>query len=807
MMVATPAFALDNLAAGGSASATYGDATLAIDQNTGTRWEATAGNFTDSGSEACDWVLDMGEDKAFNLIQIVWEGAYSKSFELAVSNDGHTYHKVYTATDETPAFGTPTSYRVGDQNARYIKFTNVARGTQWGVSFWEFYVYNQSSSTLNSINLSADKSVAKIGETVSLTAKGYDEFNAEINTDNLTYEVTPSSIGSVNGNTFTVANSGVATIVAKSGDITSNTITVSCYEGDKINIFADWQNMVSPLNDETTTGSMVGAFDDNMGSLWDMHAGTGGSEEERTYETGFTVDFGALYDVTAVSMTFEGACPADYKVYAIDMNDKETEIYSVTGHAGMATYTDFFLADAKETRKVKFVSTKAATQYGVKVFDFSVYATNRQDIPDTQAPTLFTAALAEDVANIESLTLKLSATDDISSNISYEISYSSDASETAVATATGKSGEELTYTLGGLKGGVEYTLSIVAKDAKGNATEAIVIKATPESMKAAPAPEAPVHEVFPIFSSAYGDATGCYTPEWGQQTQTIRVEVDGSNPYLLQGLNYQGFEFQRYDVTGYKGLHIDIFPLGDATSIGIVPIWRNAADNANGKEIRYMATGLTPNQWNSIDIPMSDFSSDDDGREGTNVVYQLKIDEGNGKTYYLDNAYFYGFEDTEAPVWAEDHTPSYQLTDNGVRISIKANDNCGAGTITYTVETLEYVGEAANDPSAAMRAAEAVDTPISATARPGEVAQLDIPGLKDNSIYNVEISASDAAGNKSAENKTLQITTGDTTSGIGSITTDEIPAETVVYDLNGRRVTHPAAGQIYIVNGKKMIVR
>ena len=142
-----------------------------------------------------------------------------------------------------------------------------------------------------------------------------------------------------------------------------------------------------------------------------------------------------------------------------------------------------------------------------------------------------------------------------------------------------------------------------------------------------------------------------------------------------------------------------------------------------------------------------------------------------------------------------------------MRISIKANDNCGAGTITYTVETLEYVGEAANDPSAAMRAAEAVDTPISATARPGEVAQLDIPGLKDNSIYNVEISASDAAGNKSAENKTLQITTGDTTSGIGSITTDEIPAETVVYDLNGRRVTHPAAGQIYIVNGKKMIVR
>lgn len=658
----TMAFGQENLALGGTATAYYdgvaateGNPGLSIDGNTGTRYEFAAGNVA-AANENVAFLLDMGSDKEFNTIQIIWEGAYSKSFTIEVSNNGNDFRNVYTATDEElSGFPVTKNYKVGDQNARYVRFTNVARGTQWGVSFWELGVYNNADAVFTSLNLNAEKSLTKVGEGLTLTATALDQLGSEMDMPaGLTFEVNPVDAGSFNGNVFTATKAGEAAITAKIGEVASAPISVTAYKGDKIDIFSNWQSMVVPM-DGTPDSSMVGAFDDNMGSLWDLG---GNTEQNWEYTRGFTIDFGALYDLTAVSVTFEGACPADYQIFAINADGSDTEIRNVTGHAGMNTFTDFVIADAKAARGVKFVSTKAATQWGIKIFDFSVYGENKQDMPDTEAPSNFTASVVEGSESFVSVDLALKADDDVSSTIIYAIEAKAEGKADVNTIATGANGAEIVYTLGGLAAGTHYDITVTAKDSKGNATAPIQLSATTSEMTAAPVPTLSEFFVKAIYNDApYSNIEGLnMNPDWGQPTKYSEIDLDGNKTAYLDGLTYQGIEFPVTDLDGYKTLHIDIYPI-NTTSIRIVPIWKNVEADANYREVPYDAN-LEANKWNSLDIPLTAFDSDDRG--GKQTVWQIKLDNGNNHSYMLDNIYFakdthvgvetIGSDDSNAPV-------------------------------------------------------------------------------------------------------------------------------------------------------------
>lgn len=72
-------------------------------------------------------------------------------------------------------------------------------------------------------------------------------------------------------------------------------------------------------------------------------------------------------------------------------------------------------------------------------------------------------------------------------------------------------------------------------------------------------------------------------------------------------------------------LHVDIFPTTlPSMNIGIV-------SNGDKKVLKT----LTPNEWNSIDIPLSAYT----GADLTNVT-QIGFWDLNGK-FYMDNLYFY----------------------------------------------------------------------------------------------------------------------------------------------------------------------
>lgn len=160
-----------NLALGRPVSASTGNATLAVDGNEGTRWESAA-------ADTEWWEVELSN--AFNLdyIEIKWEGAYSKHFEIQTKlNESDEW----TSKDVTYDGGNgllQTISMVGTP-AKYIRFQGVERATGYGNSFYEFRVYATSvydpstADALASVSLSPHSGAIFCGETFSFIAEAF----------------------------------------------------------------------------------------------------------------------------------------------------------------------------------------------------------------------------------------------------------------------------------------------------------------------------------------------------------------------------------------------------------------------------------------------------------------------------------------------------------------------------------------------------------------------------------------------------------------------------------------------------------
>lgn len=149
-----------------------------------------------------------------------------------------------------------------------------------------------------------------------------------------------------------------------------------------------------------------------------------------------------------------------------------------------------------------------------------------------------------------------------------------------------------------------------------------------EPSTAAPTPTDPAADVISIFSDAYTNVAGTdFNPNWGQATQVSQVSIAGNNTLKYSGLNYQGTQFgANQDVSGMNYFHLDYYS-ATSTALNVYLI------SPGPVETRKALSVPTTAGWNSVDIPLSDFSPVD----MTNV-FQLKFD-GNGDIF-LDNIYF-----------------------------------------------------------------------------------------------------------------------------------------------------------------------
>ena len=188
----------------------------------------------------------------------------------------------------------------------------------------------------------------------------------------------------------------------------------------------------------------------------------------------------------------------------------------------------------------------------------------------------------------------------------------------------------------------DITLDVVAY---GSCTETPYEPPAAPTVPAAPIPTEDASTVLSIFSTTYGNLEGTdFNPMWGQTT-TVAV---GDN-LVYTNLNYQGTAFTNSDVSGYAYLHVDYYVVDHVDYNVDVTTALNFFLISGGETAVETAVALdvaTTEQWISVDIPLTDYSSVVDLAD----VFQFKVD-GNGQVAF-NNIYFGG----TAPV-DSDHGP------------------------------------------------------------------------------------------------------------------------------------------------------
>lgn len=362
----------ENVVLNEAAYASSGTAFLGNDGNAGTRWESAA---TDDQW----WLCKMAEESEFNTVQIVWEDAYAKSFKLEVSNDSTTWTEIANIQDQTLAgFPYTQTITVGDQKAKYLRFVGVERATGYGYSFWELRAFVKKEQVLTTVELKSEADIVKVGEGLKLTTTTKDQDGENMDVE-VTYTVSPVEAGTVENGVFTAAQFGNVTITATSGE-KSASVNVFCYTGENVALSTNIDNDNKVIA-QSEIGQGTNAFfavDGNDGSVWQGSAtnGTADTDEARTYDSWFVLDLGAKYDINLVSIKFEGACSQEYHLdFSADNADWKVA-YNYVGNKGINGHTDLLygdkLANATTVRYVRFFSTKAATQYGMKIFEMCV---------------------------------------------------------------------------------------------------------------------------------------------------------------------------------------------------------------------------------------------------------------------------------------------------------------------------------------------------------------------------------------------------------------------------------------------------
>src|SRR5450759_2237025 len=105
-------------------------ASAAFDGNTGTRWSSA---FSDP-----QWVeVDLGSPQPVCRVNLNWETAYARSFQIQVSTANENWNSIYSTP--TGAGGVKSLSVSG--TGRYVRMYGTVRNTVYGYSLWEFAVY------------------------------------------------------------------------------------------------------------------------------------------------------------------------------------------------------------------------------------------------------------------------------------------------------------------------------------------------------------------------------------------------------------------------------------------------------------------------------------------------------------------------------------------------------------------------------------------------------------------------------------------------------------------------------------------
>jgi F5/8 type C domain/Glycosyl hydrolases family 2, TIM barrel domain len=101
------------------------------DGNTTTRW---ASDWSDP-----QWIqIDLGSVRSFDHIQLIWEAAFGKAFEIQISSDAKTWRPIYSTSSGD---GNVDDINFTRTTGQYLRLNATQRGTAYGYALYEFGVY------------------------------------------------------------------------------------------------------------------------------------------------------------------------------------------------------------------------------------------------------------------------------------------------------------------------------------------------------------------------------------------------------------------------------------------------------------------------------------------------------------------------------------------------------------------------------------------------------------------------------------------------------------------------------------------
>lgn len=257
-------------------------------------------------------------------------------------------------------------------------------------------------------------------------------------------------------------------------------------------------------------------------------------------------------------------------------------------------------------------------------------------------------------------------------------------------------GESLSYTY--QNAGV-YTIRVVSKSAAVKTTEftqVFTVTVVNKPFTSAPTPpNRQAGDVISIYSAKYTDVAGTnYFPDWGQGGQGsswAEFDLNGDKMLNYIKLSYQGIALadgKTIDVSGMEFIHMDVW------TSDLQKLETSLISKTNGE--KPVVKDLVANQWNSIDIPISAFTS-----QGLTVadIFQLKFVGTPWATgsVFIDNIYFYKAPAAllQIPIDFESTTLTYPWAGFGasdfgpIPVSVVANPDKTGNNVSNKVVKIE----------------------------------------------------------------------------------------------------------------------
>ena len=170
-------------------------------------------------------VVDLGEKCYVNHLVLHWETAYASRYEIALSDDNHTWHTAVL----TSSGGVETVYlselnnQLSTSRGRYLRITGLERATIYGTSLYELEAYgrpmNGVAGKLFALAVMADDNVLKQGQSTIITVTGYDALGGIVACQPVLSVVEGEA--SLSGNVLTCSKYGAVFVKAECGGVSA----------------------------------------------------------------------------------------------------------------------------------------------------------------------------------------------------------------------------------------------------------------------------------------------------------------------------------------------------------------------------------------------------------------------------------------------------------------------------------------------------------------------------------------------------------------------------------------------------------